>query len=306
MIKSPLMLLSAWSTWFRYPTLGSSRLREIFFFSWFMSIGLLFASRGIPQLTIFLKALGVIISITIFVYSLNDNIDANRDKLSRIKSKRPIPSGMMTKRQALLLSIVGGLIGVSLSLTINYLTTIFALGFMSLGFSYSVPPIRLKQRFLMKEITSTIGMLISILIGSAVVERIPSSLFLPSFFFILNGLTFNPAFDDALDIREDEQEGCKTIAMILSQKTRLELATFSVFITMVIITLAYGYFNLNIICPILTVFASLLFLRYLFPFLLKPEEIYNEEIIKKSSSISKVFGLIVIFGFILGSLPLYN
>jgi len=271
----------------------------------FTSLGLLFASGGVLQPIIVLKAVGVMFSAAVFVYSLNDSVDADLDKSSSIKSKRPIPSGMMTKRQGLLLSVVGALISLSLSITINFLTITFVIVFMVLGFLYSVPPIRLKRRFLMKESVLITGMIISTLIGSATMEKIPSSLFLPVLYFVLMGSTFIPAFIDAVDVEQDRKEGCKTIAMILDQKTRLELATLSVFITMITITLSYGYFNLNIICPIVTVFSSLLFLRYLFPLLLKPEESYSEEIIFKAANINRIFGFIIILGLMFGSLALY-
>ena len=267
-------------------------------------MGLLFTSRGIPPPINALKALGVSVSITIFVYALGDAMDADLDKFSSIKSKRPIPSGMMTKRQALLLSGIGGIMGVSLSLTINFWTTILVLVAMGIGFSYSVPPIRLKRRFLMKETTLTIGGIISMLVGSATVGRIPSSIFLPGFFLTLVGLTLYPTFYDARDIQEDRREGCKTIAMILNRKRRLELSTFGLLLIMGTITLTYGYFGLNMICPILTVFAGLLVLRYLFPLLVRPEVEFREEGIEKAASIGRLFAFIVPLGFILGSLRL--
>jgi len=269
-----------------------------------MFIGLMFASQGIPPPITALKAIGVMISITIFVYALSDAMDADLDKFSSIKSKRPIPSGMMTKRQALLLSILGGIVSVSLSITINFWTTIFTLVSLGLGFSYSVPPIRLKRRFLMKEITLSTGLIVSILVGSAAAGRIPSSLFLPGLSFAICGIALYPTFYDALDIQADRREGCKTIAMILSQKRRLELSTFGLLVIMVTTTMTYGYFSLNIICPILIVFGGLLFLRYIFPLLMKPEKEYEEEAIEKTASILRVFAFLSQLGFILGSLQL--
>lgn len=267
-------------------------------------MGLLYTSRWAIQPPIALKALGVMASITVFVYALNDTMDADLDRLSSIKSKRPIPSGMMTKRQGLLLSAVGGIIGFILSLTINLWTMVFALIFMGLGFSYSVPPIRLKSRFLMKDATLTTGLIISLLIGTAAVGKISSSIFLPILTFALGGMTIYPTFYDTLDIQEDKIGGCKTIAMILNQKRRLELSTFGLLTIMVTVTLTYGYFGLNIICPILTVFGCLLFLKYIFPLLMKPDEAYEKEILSKSISINRVIMLLIPLGFILGSLNL--
>jgi len=142
------------------------------------------------------------------------------------------------------------------------------------------------------------------LIGSAAVGKIPVSIFLPGLFFTIAGLTLYPIFYDITDIQEDRREGCKTIAMILDQKRRLELSTFGLLTIMVTTTLTYGYFGLNIICPILTVFTSLLFLRYAFPLLIKPGEVDKREAVEKATSICKVVGFIVPLGFILGSLRL--
>jgi len=154
----------------------------------------------------------------------------------------------------------------------------------------------------MKETTLAFLLVLSILIGSAVVGRIPSSLFLPGFFFILGTITVQPAFYDISDVKEDRIGGCKTIAMILNQRRRLELATSGLLVSMITITLSCGFFGLNIICPILAIFGCLLFLRYIFPLLMKTGEEYGEEVIGKIAKIGMVVSLIISLGFILGSL----
>lgn len=272
--------------------------------SLFLSIGLFITFQGVPPIVTALKALGVMTFITIFAYALNDTMDADLDKFSPVKSKRSIPSGLMTKKQALLLSAISGIIGVALSLTTNLRTILLTLIYVSLGYCYSVPPIRLKKRLLMKETITTIGILLSMFIGSAVAGRIPSSLCLPGLFLCIAGLMMSPAFNDTLDIEEDRRGGCKTIAMILSQRRRIELSTFGLLSYMVVTTLTYGYFDLNIICPIVTVFASFLFLRYIFPFLIKPEVEYKRKDIEKGYSILKIFVLIIPLSIIIGSLQL--
>ena len=140
------------------------------------------------------------------------------------------------------------------------------------------------------------------LVGSAVVGQIPSSLFLPGVFVVLVGMILYPTFHEVFDIEADRRAGCKTIAMILNQRRRLELSTSSLLMIMITVTLTYGYFGLNVISPILTVFACLLFLRYIFPLLMKPEETFGEEVLEKCNSIFRAFTLIVPLGFILGSL----
>ena len=68
--------------------------------------------------------------------------------------------------------------------------------------------------------------------------------------------------------------------------------------------MSYGYFGLNIICPILTVFSSFLFLRYIFPLLMTPEEAYKKEILEKGDLILRLYTLIIPLGFMIGSLRL--
>ncbi|RLI31227.1 hypothetical protein DRO56_05405 [Candidatus Bathyarchaeota archaeon] len=304
MIKSPIKLLSAWSTFFTYPNLGDSRLRTLLYFSLFMFTGLFSTSRGIPPLIIILKAFGTTVSIIVFVYALGDAMDADMDKFNPRKSQRPVPSGRMTRDEALLLSALGGVLSIAISLTINLWAMTIILASMGLGFSYSVPPIRLKRRFLMKETTLTTGLILSMLFGSTAVGKIPGSIFLPGLFLTIVGLILYPSFLDAEDIQADSMGGCKTLAMILNQRRRLELSTFGLLVIMVTTTLTYGYFGLNMICPILTVFASLMFLRYLFPLLIAPEEECKGEILKRGISIFRTFVFLVPLGFILGSLQL--
>lgn len=91
-----------------------------------------------------ISTLLIITGMSIF----NDLIDADLDRTNG-KIKRPIPSGNVSKRSALVLIIVTNLIGVTIALLISDITGIFFAFIIALiGVLYSTPKISLKDRFM--------------------------------------------------------------------------------------------------------------------------------------------------------------
>lgn len=225
------------------------------------------------------------------------------DKLNPLKSSRPIPTGLATKYQALQLSLLGGVVGISIAFTMNAPVLIFSLSYIILGFMYSMPPFNLKKRLLMKEITLSLGLFLATGIGALASGSMPPSIFYIGAYFALYVITFIPTFYDALDIEEDMRYGCKTIAVLLKQKRRLELSTLGLIGMMLATPLTYKYFGFNVIFPIVIVVACFLFLRFIFPMLIKEESI-ERKTIEKGSKYIQLFLLVLQFSFILGSLEI--
>jgi 4-hydroxybenzoate polyprenyltransferase len=248
-----------------------------------------------------LKVVALTASIATFVYLLNDAMDADMDKINSIKSGRPIPSGIATKYQALQLSIIGGIVGISIALTMNVLVLVIALSYITLGFMYSVPPFSLKKRFLMKETTLMIGLFLATGIGALTSGSMQPSLLYLTAYFAIFVMTLMPTFYDALDAEEDKRYGCKTLAILLNQSRRLALSTLGLIVMMVATPFTYSYFGFSLIMPILVCSACFLFLTFIFPMLLKAENVEQRKILV-GSKIMQLFLLVLQVSFALGSL----
>ena len=90
------------------------------------------------------------------VYALNAYFDREADKIN--KPNRPIPSGRMTPsyvmKYAIVLIVLGMLIAISVTILFNRLlmTSVWT-AFTILGVAYSVPPVKLKSRHILGNLT---------------------------------------------------------------------------------------------------------------------------------------------------------
>ena len=294
-------LFESYLAFFRYPNLKDSRLHIVLWYDWFAVVGILIVSRGLPPLMNTFKTIIMVPFLTMYVYLLNDIMDAKMDRGSNAKSTRPIPSGLVSKKEALILCFINGFIGILIALTIKIQVAIVAAFFLLLGTVYSTPPIRLKTRFLMKETITIAGLFTLVSLGSLITGTPPISIVYFMSFFSIFILTLWSTFYDALDEEEDRRFGCKTVAILLKQSQRLELSAIGLTIMMLVTPFTYSRFGFNMILPIVIGVSCILFLRFIFPLLLKPDTVDDEKIMRGGTLI-RVFLLTMQIGFILGSL----
>jgi geranylgeranylglycerol-phosphate geranylgeranyltransferase len=181
------------------------------------------------------------------MYIFNDLIDADLDRMNG-KTKRPIPSGNVSKRDALIFVITINLIGISIPLfTGNMIGILFTSIIALIGVLYSVPKISLKDKFVIKTCAIAIAMMCSLLVGS--------SIYLDEYFKIgINGLIYDdyhpptqaqlllllfPIFsglmlalmvfvtsplNDLGDIRGDKDAGRRTIPIVIGKENTVRLS----------------------------------------------------------------------------------
>ena len=287
-------------SFFTMPNLIDSKTKHLIFWMIFSLPGLIISNRGLPPLILMVKVEALIASIAMFVYLLNDAMDADMDSYNPIKSNRPIPAGIATRNHALHLSLIGGIIGVSIAFTMNVPVLISSLAFMILGFMYSLPPFNLKKRFLMKESTLIMGFFFVNAIGWFATGLIRPSFYYINVYWALFIFTIVPTFYDALDVEEDERVGCKTVAILFNQKRRLELTIAGLIVMIATSPLSYLYLGFNLLFPIMICGVCLLFLRFVYPLLLEPEKVDTKQIVKGSRYI-QLFILVVMLSFLIGS-----
>ena len=302
-----LNTLKSYSLFIKGENFKVSRLRSTLYYIWFMSIGVLVATHGLPQPLTYLKAVAAMAGVSLSVYVFNDVMDSDMDKLNPEKKERPIPSGKVTKGEAMSFVLISGLLGLTVSFFINLKTFLFSLAYFVLGVLYSAPPIRLKQRFLLKEPTVGGLLLLSSLIGGSTNGSFSWSALFVGIFLFLYSMAVYPIFEDVTDVEEDKKYGCKTLAMVLSLKERIELAIAIVVVIMMLTPLTYVPLGFNLIAPIVVCFMCLLFLRYLFPLLVpsKSNELQNIEPQKmRAFRYYKIVAIISQIGFIIGAIRL--
>jgi 4-hydroxybenzoate polyprenyltransferase len=100
------------------------------------------------------------------MYVLNDLVDADLDKSTG--KKRPIPSGQVTKADALIFVIITNTAGIILAvITFNLPSIIMALIIVGIGLIYSAPKICLKDRFVIKTASIAATSMLCLLLGSS-------------------------------------------------------------------------------------------------------------------------------------------
>lgn len=117
----------------------------------FMAPGVVFAIYDVPTLLSWQigKTLALALFSTCLVassnYTLNEILDASKDRLHPVKKERPIPSGLVNIRVAYLEWISLGIVGLLIGYTVNLPFFICLLSLLIMGLLYNIPPIRLKD-----------------------------------------------------------------------------------------------------------------------------------------------------------------
>jgi len=259
-----------------YGLVMRARVNKVWFFPWIAAVGLLIASRGFPPPTLAVKIIVSMFATATCIYVYNDVTDTEFDKFKKFQSKRfdrPLVSGKVSKKRAMYIALLNGIIGIFLGLLINLKTFLLILAFMSLGLAYSVPFIRLKKRIVFKEATIAVGLLLTCLAGGMSTGSTSMAVLFSGAFLSILAFTLVPAFSDQLDIEEDKIGGGKTLAIVLKWKTRVEIVIFSLLVLMTLTPLTYARLGFNVILPIFVVALCLLSLRFLFPLLSHFEDI---------------------------------
>ncbi|HEY5630666.1 MAG TPA: UbiA family prenyltransferase, partial [Nitrososphaeraceae archaeon] len=123
------------------------------------------------------------------MYVLNDLVDADLDSSSG--KNRPIPSGKITKSQALVFVIWTNVVGVLLVLfTFSPLSLILASSIVAIGILYSVPKISLKDRFILKTASIAAASMLCLLLGGSYAFDFSGFAF-PAFSYDNNNYSYN-------------------------------------------------------------------------------------------------------------------
>ena len=177
------------------------------------------------------------------MYVLNDLFDADLDRING-KTKRPIPSGKVSKRQALVFVVLMNVVGLSVPiLANNVLGTILASTIALIGILYSLPKISLKDKFIIKTCAIGIAMACSLLLGASMyfIDNVGTDISIMFYWISVQagGQFLYPMFsglvlammvlvtsplNDLGDIKGDKQAGRRTIPIVLGKENTVRLS----------------------------------------------------------------------------------
>jgi geranylgeranylglycerol-phosphate geranylgeranyltransferase len=162
----------------------------------------------------------ITLMITVGMFILNDLVDADLDKVNL--KNRPIPSGLVSKKQAwtFIMLTNGAALGILIS-TLPIASAIFVMPMMLLGILYSTPKkIALMNRFVIKNIAIALFYMLCSMLGITSCYGIELAINNPivtihtitmSGIMIFVGSTIN----DLGDIKGDKAAGRRTIPIVL-------------------------------------------------------------------------------------------
>ncbi len=280
-------------------TLIKSRKEALGLWIWATLVSSLLIGRGFPSIQPTILSLLTVFFLVVSVYIYNDVTDNEADKNNEFKKGRPLPSGTVSKENAMLLVYISAVLGLALSLTLNIFSFAFALTYLILFGIYSYPKIHLKKRFLLKELVITSGLFIlNLLVSYGSIGTFSTMALIGTLFFAIFGFTALPAGMDSTDVVADKLQGVKSLASVLSLKRRLQLLIIGILVIITLTPFTYINFGFNMLLPIFVIISCLVFLRFMFPLMNKVDPIManmdNDVILKTKRSI-------IIFNFILNA-----
>jgi geranylgeranylglycerol-phosphate geranylgeranyltransferase len=213
----------------------------------------------------------ITLMIAVGMYILNDLVDADFDK-TNLKN-RPIPSGLVSKKQAwaFIMLTNGAALGILIS-TLAIDSIIFVLPMILIGILYSTPKkIALMNRFVIKNIAIALFYMLCTMLGITWTYGIELAINNPivaihtvtmSGIMIFVGSTVN----DLGDIKGDKASGRRTIPIVLGGENTVKMLIILLVSMPAISWMLYVTFvehnNINMMTPIaVTIVASLALLR---------------------------------------------
>lgn len=237
------------------------------------------AVRGVPPIVPTVKAVVAGTLIALSIYISNDVADLEEDRANMIG--RPVVLEKVSRKDALILSIMLSIAGIMIGLSVNPATSLLCTAGAILGLMYSFSPIYLKKRLILKQLSVASGGLVSSLTGGAAVGMISSSVLFAGFMFFTYAMAVVPIVDLG-DMVGDRKEGRKTLPIVWGPEYTIRLAIAIMFA--IVVSGIAGYFQLgfNLAFPVLVGVIGLSFVYVLHPLFDRwQDSMYCRELVNK-------------------------
>src|SRR5215211_90918 len=210
--------------------------------------------------------------ITVGMFILNDLVDADLDKAN--SKNRPIPSGVVSKKQAWSFIILTNVAAVAmLMLIVTVASTILVIPMIIIGILYSMPKrIAFMNRFLLKNISIAVFYVLCIMLGISASYGIDLAInnpIIPIHMMAVSGIMIfvGSIVNDLGDTKGDKAAGRRTIPIVLGGENTIKMLIILLGSMPAISWILYGVLFVehdtrSIITPIaVTIVASLALLR---------------------------------------------
>jgi geranylgeranylglycerol-phosphate geranylgeranyltransferase len=182
------------------------------------------------MLAIFLKALplpAISFLITVGMFVLNDLVDADLDRANG--KNRPIPSGLVSKRQAGIFIISTNVVALLLSvITFNPISILTVALMLAIGIMYSAPKIALMKRFVAKTVTIAIYYCLCAMLG---ITSYGLDLVLDNPVILIHTLSMlaimifiSSTLNDLGDVDGDRAAGRRTVPIVIGKDNTIKLS----------------------------------------------------------------------------------
>jgi 4-hydroxybenzoate polyprenyltransferase len=236
----------------------------VIIFLWGSIVGALLAGHEKGAQPLFATIAGplamYLVGLVAYVY--NDIRDLDADRINA--GHRPLPSGRVSKGQAMELVITSGVLALTLSLLLNPLVFAVAAFGIFLAYIYSTPPFSLKNYAISKWVVASLWAGVASLGGSLAVSKITGKTLYAAILFTVQGLACSP-LADLMDITGDRMAGKKTIAVVLGPSLTVKMSLALMASSLVFTTFIFNSLGFNWLFPILLWMFSAMLIRWTLP-----------------------------------------
>ena len=239
---------------------AKSRPVVLFVYTWPAFITYLIASQSggtFNPLDVFSVTLSVAL-VSFCIYFFNDLMDLQDDLMNQelgnpTPASRPLGSGRVSSGRLKSFIVATGVSGLIVAASISLDVLVLQSLFIGLGLLYSMEPVRLKKRFMMKQPTIAAGCVLANLAGAMAAGSVtPPILFMLLLqFMICMGL--NPLMD-VRDVRGDRIMGIKSIPVVWGPELTVRLYFASIIVIGAATLVGYSSVGFNAAMPVLAVF----------------------------------------------------
>ena len=236
-----------------------SRSIVVIVYTWPAIISFLISSVSASTFSAFdlIRVISAVTLVGYGVYFYNDLMDFEDDRKnmevgSPFPFNRPLGSDQVSREELKTFIALMSIIGLLIAYSINTSVFAFHLAYLTLGYLYSTNPVRLKKRFIMKQFTIAMGIILADLSGAYTVGVFNNQIMLMMALNTVLCLGINPIVD-LRDIHGDRAMGVQTIAVVWGADTTVRLY-FATLVGMGIASvIGYTQMGLSMAVPILAV-----------------------------------------------------
>ncbi|NYZ76105.1 UbiA family prenyltransferase [Candidatus Micrarchaeota archaeon] len=271
------------------------RLEHSFMLAVAVAVGEAIALHAIPQYNLLLLSILPPMLVSAASFAINDYFDLKSDRINK-RMDRPLVSGEITPRNALLLSLLLFVLGIAISTLINFNCFLITLAFAIFAYLYSF---KFKDIAVVGNVYIALTMAVPFVYGALAVSiEAPSPVLLLSSIAFVSGLA-REIMGTARDVRGDRKgRGSKTLPMLIGVRNSLMLSSLLYIIGIALSVIPYLYIKPyagNILYAIPALLADLM-LAYIAVFSLKET---SAGFMKSSRNISLAAMCVALLGFLI-------